>query len=64
MSTSFNNPDHEEPGATSPITDGPVQDSQSVEEQADHTEERAGDDEEQAAHREEGEEPPPAEEHD
>jgi hypothetical protein len=56
VTTSFNNPDHPEPGATSPITDGPVQDSQSVEEE--HPE-----DEETQAHRE-GEEPPPAEEHD
>jgi hypothetical protein len=31
VSTSFTNPDREEPDATSPVTDGPVQDSQSVE---------------------------------
>lgn len=33
MSTSFTNPDREEPDAKSPVTDGPVQDSQSVEEE-------------------------------
>ena len=33
MSTSFTNPERDEPGAASPTTDGPVQDSESVEEE-------------------------------
>lgn len=57
MSTSFNNPDREEQeqGATSPVTDGPVQDSASV---AESVEEQADRDEEQQAHSEESEAPP------
>ena len=33
MSTSFTNPEREEPDAKSPVTDGPVEDAQSVEEE-------------------------------
>lgn len=33
MSTSFTNPERDEQDAKSPVTDGPVQDSQQVEEE-------------------------------